>query len=94
MPLSERQIKLASHTIGLDSKNPYKRHGKLFYRPYRNFFTTHAMCGDIGPWMGLVYQGYANMRTGCQPDSFVFWLTREGMDALGKILGMTIHDVR
>lgn len=28
------------HFIGLDKENPYKRHGRLFYKPYRNGFST------------------------------------------------------
>ena len=31
-------IDLASHCIGLDYKKPYKRHGRYFYRPYRNYY--------------------------------------------------------
>lgn len=30
-------IDLASHCIGLDYNKPYKRHGRYFYRPYRNY---------------------------------------------------------
>lgn len=38
--MNEKYIELAKHCIGLDSKKPYTRHGKKFYRPYRNFFAT------------------------------------------------------
>ena len=31
-------IELAKHCIGLDHKKPYKRHGRYFYRPYRNYY--------------------------------------------------------
>jgi len=33
-------LELAKHCIGLDRKNPYIRHGKKFYRPYRNYYAT------------------------------------------------------
>lgn len=31
-------ITLAKHCIGLDHNKPYKRHGRYFYRPYRNHY--------------------------------------------------------
>lgn len=31
-------IDLCKHMVGLDYQKPYHRHGKAFYRPYRNFF--------------------------------------------------------
>lgn len=31
-------IEICKHMIGLDNAKPYKRHGKLFYKPYRNYF--------------------------------------------------------
>ena len=31
-------IKLAKHCIGLDQKKPYIRHGRKFYKPYRNYY--------------------------------------------------------
>ena len=31
-------IEICKHMIGLDYQKPYHRHGKAFYKPYRNFF--------------------------------------------------------
>lgn len=31
-------LQKVKHVIGLDSKKPYIRHGKKFYRPYRNYW--------------------------------------------------------
>ena len=31
-------IDLCKHMVGLDYQKPYHRHGKAFYRPYRNYF--------------------------------------------------------
>ena len=42
----EQAIKLCKHMIGLDCKKPYHRHGKAFYRSYRNYFCA-PICGDI-----------------------------------------------
>ena len=50
-------ISLASHAIGLDHKKPYKRHGKLFYRPYRNYYD--ASIKDCEIWDLMVDAGYA-----------------------------------
>lgn len=33
-----RVIEICKHMIGLDCKNPYHRHGKAFYNPYRNYY--------------------------------------------------------
>lgn len=92
--MTERQINLAKHTIGLDSKKPYKRHGKLFYKPYRNYFTTYRECGDFLPWIGLMDMGYAEVHENHEIKLYIFKLTRKGMDALGQVLGMKIYDVR
>lgn len=47
--------KLAKHCIGLDRKKPYIRHGKKFYKPYRNFYATGK---DQAGWDELVLAGY------------------------------------
>lgn len=31
-------IEVCKHMIGLDYERPYHRHGKAFYRPYRNYY--------------------------------------------------------
>ena len=40
MPDTNLYIEEAKHAIGLDYKKPYHRHGKAFYKPYRNYFCT------------------------------------------------------
>ena len=37
----EKVIDLCKHMVGLDRQKPYHRHGKAFYRPYRNFFASN-----------------------------------------------------
>lgn len=85
-----RFVKLASHAIGLDRNKPYKRHGRFFYRPYRNYYAASPKDAEI--WMQMVEEGYAEAgrqdRYGCR----MFWLTRSGLDWLGKKLNITIHD--
>lgn len=47
-----RYISLATHAIGLDHKKPYKRHGRYFYRPYRNYYD--ASIKDCEIWDVMV----------------------------------------
>lgn len=55
--MSNIYIDYASHAIGLDNKKPYKRHGKLYYRPYRNYYA--ASVKDCEVWETMVDAGYA-----------------------------------
>ena len=87
-----KEIQLAAHTIGLDNKRPYQRHGKFFYRPYRNYFSTHGKDIYLSLWQSLCDKGYAKCRNGYNPGNIVFWLTRAGLDWLGDELGITIYD--
>lgn len=34
----ELVIEICKHMVGLDYKRPYHRHGKAFYRAYRNYY--------------------------------------------------------
>ena len=88
-------VRKAAHAIGLDHKRPYIRHGKTFYRPYRNYFSTHDKAHDYTVWMGLCEYGYAErgpIKTSGNHNNCTFWLTRSGLDWLGETLGITIHD--
>ena len=86
------------HCIGMvDScsqrHKPYHRHGKTFYKPWRNYFCTSA---DSEMWVLLCKAGYADHgeihdHDGINP-STTFWMTRNGLDWMGEQLGMTIHD--
>ncbi len=82
-------IELAKHCIGLDRKKPYIRHGKKFYRPYRNYFATGI---KLGGWEGLEAAGYAKRGEQNQHGGYIFWLTRAGLDWLGEQLGINIYD--
>lgn len=85
-------VQKAAHAIGLNHKRPYMRHGKTFYRPYRNYFTTHDRAPDYEVWKGLCENGYAKCCPSGNRGGFTFWLTRAGLDWLGETLGMTIYD--
>lgn len=85
-------VQLAAHAIGLDHKRPYIRHGKTFYRPYRNYFTTHDRAHDHTVWMGLLENGYAKKWPNGTRGNYTFNLTRAGLDWLGETLNITIYD--
>lgn len=85
-------VQKAAHAIGLDYKRPYIRHGKAFYRPYRNYFTTHDKAPDFKVWQGLRENGYAKSHPSGERGGYSFHLTRAGLDWLGETLGITIHE--
>ena len=81
------------HTIGLDRKRPYTRHGRKFYKPYRNYFTTNGRSVAFRP---LVEAGSMTENDmGRAPDGtegHIYRLTRAGLDWLGKQIGVVIHN--
>lgn len=86
-------IETMMHTIGLwpcGLRHAYKRHGKIFYRPYRNYFNTAPVCGGYWMWERMEKAGHAECVKSSQGE---FWhLTRRGLDWLEMKLGMTIYD--
>lgn len=83
-------IELAKHFIGLDRKKPYVRHGKRFYRPYRNFFAAGKNYNDLEI---MVLAGYADRdKEKNQHGGYTYWLTREGLNWLGEKTGIHIYD--
>lgn len=85
-----KEVQLAAHAIGLDHKRPYQRHGKFYYRPYRNRFATHDRAPDYQYWKSMVDSGYAEEYEHSQYNYYC--LTRKGMDWLGAELGIIIHN--
>lgn len=83
-------IKYMSHCIGLDHKKPYKRHGRLFYRPYRNYYDASPKDCEI--WDTIVAAGYAEAGRKDIRGGRMYWLNRSGLDWLGDKLGMHIWD--
>lgn len=94
------------HCIGMNDScsyghGPYTRHGRKFYRPWRNYFSTRR---NDTIWEPLVAEGLAGKRDystkirtadgdriieGC-----TYWMTRKGLDWLGEQIGVTIHNER
>ena len=80
-------IEKAKHCIGMGYRKPYTRHGKKFYRPYRNYYATGKSDED---WDMLVAAGYAKRGDKNQHGGYTYWLTREGLDWLGEKLEIHI----
>lgn len=81
MQLSSKHIDLMKHCIGLHRRKPYRRHGKLFYKPYRNYFD----CGrhDDPDWSELADCDLAVDFNG----QGWYKLTGAGFSALSRIIG-------
>jgi len=97
----EYAISVMKHMIGMYPEGPrraYKRHGKMFYRPYRNYFAGQNKYLDYfsGP-LGLC-QKWENDRFAFEHNAMVvkkmpyYALTRRGLDFLGRHIHVTIRD--
>lgn len=53
----EKAIHLCMHAVGFSDRDPYKRHGKLFFKSYRNRY--NAAENNVPVWEELVSLGYA-----------------------------------
>lgn len=84
----EKVIELCKHMIGLDYKAPYHRHGKAFYKPYRNYFDAP----EGGNRYLEALPEYILRRHDERSGGVWYTLTREGLDWLGRQLHMTIYD--
>ncbi len=90
MKREEQCISFAKHAIGLDNNKPYKRHGKLFYKPYRNYYD--ASINDCEVWEVMANNGYAERGRKDRYGGRMYWLTRKGLDWLGEKLGIKIYN--
>ena len=89
MDLSENELKraieLCKHMIGLDHSRPYHRHGKAFYKPYRNYFEA-PITGD----KTLDKLPYFIIKKEISDISVWYFLTSDGLKWLGRQLKITI----
>lgn len=87
-------IHVMMHTIGLWPEgriHAYKRHGRVFFRPYQNFFCTAPGCDGYWMWERMQAAGHAEVVSrGSQGE--LWHLTRRGLDWLEMKLDMTIYD--
>lgn len=94
--MTDYQIEIMKHCIGLDHHKPYRMHGKRFFRPTRNYFDAGQR--DYEAWRDIEARGYAvdwQERINRSSTSYgIGWfkLTHEGMAFLGEELGIRIYD--
>lgn len=87
-PEQMQMIGFAMTAIGMGAKKPYKRHGKRFFRPYRNL---HVVTINHPVWATLRQKGYA---VRAKRDTYeINSLTRAGLDWLGRELDVKIYDM-
>ena len=88
----EKAVDHARHMIGLDNlrHKPYTRHGKQFYKPYRNHWAGFDAELD---YMSHDAFGLVEKHEAGKPYEMPFYyLTRQGLDWLGRQIGVTIRD--
>lgn len=85
-PEIDRIVEICKHAIGLDYQKPYHRHGKAFYKPYRNYFCTTE---DDVMWNKLRAVGIAE-RSGEHNGYVDFYLTQVGIEWLGRQIKINI----
>lgn len=86
----EEHRKLIRHALGMGHRKTYTRHGKKFYRPYRNYFETNDRTADYPYWERLVKAGLSTKKV--YGDNIWYFVTRKGMDWLGQHDGIHIYD--
>lgn len=94
MDLSEKDLaaltELCKHAVGL-GHNPYHRHGKAFYKPYRNYYcdklSGNKLLDKLTGVLGLAEKKQSERYT-------YYYLTRAGLDWLGRRLKIEIGDER
>lgn len=84
-----RAIAICEHMVGLDYDRPYHRHGKSFYKAYRNYYADVPEGNRILDKMpSELFRVHKNER------SATYHLTRAGLNWLGRRLKMTIMEAK
>lgn len=81
-----KAIAICEHMVGLDYKRPYHRHGKAFYRAFRNFYS------DVPEGNAILDKLPDEMVTVRHSErSAMYHLTQAGLEWLGRQLHITIR---
>jgi hypothetical protein len=88
-----KDVQIAAHMIGLNYKRPYIRHGRRYYKPYRDYFYSALSGPDYETLRKMEKKGYV-VSGKPREKGIYFWMTREGLDWLGEKLRIQIHDPR
>lgn len=83
----KRVIELCKHMIGLDYSKPYHRHGKAFYKPYRNFFAAPSTGEEV-----LEKLTHLIITKEISDTSVLYTLNSCGLKWLGSQLKITIKE--
>lgn len=88
-------ISILCHFIGLDGRNKgiYHRHGKAYYKPYRNYFfgKKNDSLFECLEEDGILKQSSEPKYPDKNGNTF-WWLTRKGLDFLGEKINCHIYD--
>ena len=80
-----RATEICKHMVGLDYKSPYHRHGKAFYKAYRNYYCDVTEGNKILDKLPKeLFAVHKNER------GATYHLTRVGLEWLGRQLHITI----
>lgn len=80
-----RAIEICKHMVGLDYERPYHRHGRAFYRAYRNFYSDLPKGNKILDKLPKeLFFAYRNVH------GVTYQLTKAGFDWLGRQLKIKI----
>ena len=91
MSLSEAElnsaVSICKHMIGLDHSKLYHRHGKSFYKPYRNYFQDSKDGNKVLDKLPgcIILRESGDMST-------CYSLTSEGLKWLGRRLRIVIKE--
>ena len=80
-------IDICKHMVGLDYSKPYHRHGKAFYKPYRNYYEATQ---DGDPILDKLPFDIITKRV-CGVSAW-YELTNDGIKWLGRQLKITIRE--
>lgn len=75
------------HALGLDRKNPYHRHNRAFYKPYRNYYSAYK---DI-IWEALVECEYAKKWKESENGLCFYSVSDLGRSWLSCLIGIHIY---
>ena len=82
----ERLLEICKHMVGLDYTRPYHRHGKAFYRPFRNYYADTLSGNRI---LDKLPRDVVRKEIGRVSTQYA--LTNYGLSWLGRKLNVTIR---
>lgn len=86
----QKVIDYCKHMIGMDNKGTYHRHGKEFYRPYRNYWA--GKCKELDAMPNYLIEKCISANSDVALRDIEYHLTAEGKRWLGRQLHITIKE--